>query len=432
MSAPPLPRPSRQRGAATLITVMVLVLAMSITFAFANRSLIFEQRTSANQVRSTQALEIAEAGLEWALAQLNRPGTVSASPSCAVGASTDPSYSRRYLTVNGTTGAITASAVRSACVIRAGNTLDCTCPATGNPTLTGTGGHFSIQFTTFAARPELVRVTAHGCTSTGTDGTFDSRCLPGGSTTRPSDGYASASILLAQIPAAYPSPKAALSAGGSVDWQGSGASLYIANTDGATNGITISAGGDVEMSSHVNLISVPGTPQGSDPGLSVIGNDTTLSSMTGDQFFLNMMGTSKSDFYNSPKTTRITSTGELSTAAANSRMIWLGPAPGSTAGSFEITGGTYGSTTNPVILVVNGDVNIRGNTTIYGVLYTTASTLDNAGGGNSYMRGAVISEGNYSRSNGSREIIYDSALLSRIWEDPGFSSFVRLPGSWTD
>ena len=40
---------------------------------FVNRNLIVEQKTSANQYRSTLAMEAAEAGLEWATAMLNKP-----------------------------------------------------------------------------------------------------------------------------------------------------------------------------------------------------------------------------------------------------------------------------------------------------------------------------------------------------------------------
>ena len=54
---------SRQRGAATLIVVMILFFVMTLVAAYTNRSLIFEQRTSANQYRSTQSLEIADAGM---------------------------------------------------------------------------------------------------------------------------------------------------------------------------------------------------------------------------------------------------------------------------------------------------------------------------------------------------------------------------------
>ena len=60
--------PRAQRGAATLIVVMLLFFIVSLVAAYAGRNLIFEQKTSANQYRATQAFEAADAGLEWALA----------------------------------------------------------------------------------------------------------------------------------------------------------------------------------------------------------------------------------------------------------------------------------------------------------------------------------------------------------------------------
>ena len=96
---------SRQRGAATLIVVMILFFVMSLVAAYTNRSLIFEQRTSANQYRSTQSLEIADAGMEWAISQLNYSRIDSA---CAKSASTsDTSFRQRYLNINAVTGKIT-------------------------------------------------------------------------------------------------------------------------------------------------------------------------------------------------------------------------------------------------------------------------------------------------------------------------------------
>ena len=64
--------PARQHGVAALAVTMLLFFVMVLGSRFVNRNLVFEQRASANQYRSTQAFEAAEAGLEWTLAQLGR------------------------------------------------------------------------------------------------------------------------------------------------------------------------------------------------------------------------------------------------------------------------------------------------------------------------------------------------------------------------
>src|SRR5688572_25736445 len=63
---------ARQHGVAALAVTMLLFFVMVLGVAFVNRNLVFEQRASANQYRSTQAFEAAEAGVEWALALLGR------------------------------------------------------------------------------------------------------------------------------------------------------------------------------------------------------------------------------------------------------------------------------------------------------------------------------------------------------------------------
>ena len=63
--------PFPQRGAASLPVTSLLCFAMVLAVAYANRNLVVEERASANQYRSAQAFEAAEAGLEWSLARLN-------------------------------------------------------------------------------------------------------------------------------------------------------------------------------------------------------------------------------------------------------------------------------------------------------------------------------------------------------------------------
>ena len=73
----PLRRIPRQRGVASLAVSMILLFGMTLIAFFASRSMIFEQRTSANQYRATRAFEAAEAGIEWALSQINDKNCIS-------------------------------------------------------------------------------------------------------------------------------------------------------------------------------------------------------------------------------------------------------------------------------------------------------------------------------------------------------------------
>ena len=126
----------RQRGAAALVVTMLLVFAMLIVVAVANRNAIVETRASANQYRSTQSFEAAEAGLEWALARLNdnTPIGDDCLPSADPAA---PSFRERYLRDDGAgfvaaTGddAGTPVPLQAACV-RGESGWSCSCPASG-------------------------------------------------------------------------------------------------------------------------------------------------------------------------------------------------------------------------------------------------------------------------------------------------------------
>src|SRR5688500_9579698 len=93
-----LPTPSSQRGAAALIVVVVLFFIQAMVTAYAGRNLIFEQRTSVNNQRATQAFEMAEAGLDFAVGLLSS-GRVNTQCQPSPG-TTQTTFRERHLAVN--------------------------------------------------------------------------------------------------------------------------------------------------------------------------------------------------------------------------------------------------------------------------------------------------------------------------------------------
>ena len=171
-------RPPSQRGAAALIVTLMLFLAMALAALALGRHLVFGHRASANQARATQAFEAAEAGLEWAQAQLNSTQRIGADcqPSADPAATT---FSERYLGIDRGTGVVAASALRQSCV-RTASGWSCSCPAAGPAVLVAPGGNvvapaFSLQFQP-ATRAGALRVSATGCTS------LAGACVPGSAT----------------------------------------------------------------------------------------------------------------------------------------------------------------------------------------------------------------------------------------------------------
>ena len=124
----------RQCGAASLLVVMLLFFVVSLAAAYAGRNLIFEQRTSVNQYRSTESFEAAEAGMEWAIAMLNG-GVIDAN--CQPDNTSTESFRQRNVLINTADGKITRRTGTgpggyrwSACVFN-GTNWNCNCPVDG-------------------------------------------------------------------------------------------------------------------------------------------------------------------------------------------------------------------------------------------------------------------------------------------------------------
>ncbi len=170
-------------GAASLIVVMVLFFVMSLVAAYTSRNLIFEQRTSVNQYRATQAYEAAEAGLEWALTMLNS-GRIGAD-CLETGATTaNTSFRQRYLAIDADTGVVTprvgptsGTPLWPSCVSDGAGGWACNCPSDATPSLSAPSGSgvfpaFRVRFTANdLSRPGLIRIESNGCTK------LDDACL---------------------------------------------------------------------------------------------------------------------------------------------------------------------------------------------------------------------------------------------------------------
>jgi hypothetical protein len=413
-----------QRGAAALIVVLVLLFAMALVATFANRNLLFEQRSSANQYRSTQAFEAAEAGIEWALAQLNANQRIGAD--CRPG--TDPtatSFRSRYLSIAAKTGVATpttwsnagvSTPLQASCT-RAGNGWSCSCPAQGLPNLPAPtaatpAAAFTVQFAP-AGKPGIVRLIANGCTS------LAGACLTGA--TGRADASARIEVALGLVaglgtpPAATVTTRAGFDAGN--------AAIGLHNTDPST-GIAVSAGGTIDAA-LARLTPPAGAPT---TGL-LAANDSALAAIPADRLFASYFGVDKAAWQAQPAVTRIrcaldcaTQLGEAIAAAADAALIHVD-------GDLVLAGPlTLGSVQRAVVIVVNGTAQFDGAVGLSGLLYA-ASVRWNGTAGAAFVRGALISEGAY-QGNGAPELFYDPLVLDTLKHTSG--SFARINGSWRD
>lgn len=413
-----------QRGAAALVVTMLLLFAMLLVAVFANRHLVFEQRGAANQARSTLAFEAAEAGLEWAIAQLNTNRRIDA----ACQPSADPaaaSFRGRYLVVARGTGVITpttwnqagtATALQAACV-RSGDGWTCSCPAQGLPTLPAPTGSvpaaaFVLQFQP-VAKAGVVRVVATGCTS------LAGACLAG-STTR-ADASTTLEAMLGLAGGLRSAPAATVTVRGSFD--AGNATLGLHNVDPAT-GLSVDAGGTINAG-QARLT----TPAGAPKAGALVGNDSALAALDPQRLFAAYFGVDKTHWQGQPAVTRLSCTADCGAALAAAIAAAPDTALIQVDGDLTLAGPlTLGSAQRPVAIVAGGAARLDGAVAITGLLYAGALQWTNTAGG-AFVRGALVSEAGY-QGNGAPELFYDSDVLDLLKQRAG--SFARVNGSWRD
>jgi hypothetical protein len=109
------------------------------------------------------------------------------------------------------------------------------------------------------------------------------------------------------------------------------------------------------------------------------------------------------------------------------RPLWL-------TGNLNIdSAGDIGSALDPVVIVVNGDLQFTtSGVTIFGVVYNRllpAGDTDWTTTGSGQVTGAVVAEGGVN-GTGAVTVAYDADVIRLIRFNNG--SFVRVPSSWRD
>ena len=415
----------RQRGAAALIVTMVLFFAMLLAAAYANRNLVFEQRSSANQYRSTLAFEAAEAGLEWALAQLNSPQRIGTDcrPDTAAG---PDSFRQRLLRLatdgQSLSGATWSSAgqvlaLQAACV-KSEAGWSCDCPATGHPrptlpTSTGTAPAFSVEFGA-GDRPGVVRLVSRGCSS------LAAPCLADAPLT--ADATARVEVALGLLPALISPPLAPLTARGLVQTD---AALGAHNPDPSSGGFAVQAGAQV-LAPNLRL----SVPAGSALASAVAAEDGALAATSADRLFELHFGLNRNAWRRLPGVQAPDCSAPCGPALAaaiagsgGAALLWV-------EGDASIEGPlVLGSAQQPIILIVGGALRLRGAVQIHGLVQAASAQWDEVAPGQALLRGGLISEAGFT-GTGAPDLHYDAPLLAAL--KAGSGSFARVSGSWRD
>jgi Tfp pilus assembly protein PilX len=427
----------KQRGAAALAVALILLFGMTLIAFFANRGMIFEQRTSANQYRATRAFEMAEAGLEWAVARLNDNAKLGAS--CLSTGTVTNNFADRYLPV--TSAGFSFTALRSGCSIGPNGATTCGCPTAGNPVLGNSADpRFTVTLTSWAGDPWTVEVTSYGCTNEGT------HCDPGSPSTP--DGVAVVRALYKMKPMLPNAPGAGLITG---SYAITGGNLSVINMDVESNGITINSGTTVDLGTATNAITLPGTPARA----SVLDNDPSLAALTaadpsGDIFFSSFFGETMAEFKNNPKTWLITSgscgSNPRCSSCANDGACGTAISAAIDKGEFRFwsdtdakwtnnlpSAGTLGTANDPIIVASDHALKLSSNLTAYGLFYAATATVTEewtfTGSGTAKVFGAFVSRGSFDKGAGTLDLIYDANIFK---PENLRGLMVRVPGSWRD
>ncbi len=424
----------RQRGAATLVVVMVLFFVVTLAAAYASRNLIFEQRTSANQLRSTVSAEATEAGIDWMLGMLSS-GRID--ENCEQ--TNDPAFGtfrQRYLNFNATSGIVTRvlhpagvdTPFWAACK-RVGDIWTCKCPTIAAPDLPANAAWlpagnaaFAVRFVNQITRPGVMRVEVNGCTS------YDLDCLRFvGAVTSTIQCASRQCAIIGMHPSVKRVPSAALTARLAVG----GTALTVINQDTATAGLAAHSGGGngvLALTAYGPSGSTSaGLVQENDLSFGILGLDAPGCTMC---MFTNTFGLRPEVYQRQTSVIQVDCNAACDAAAVNavlvsgrSRVVWLAGPGGLVIGA----GDSIGAAGDPVTLIIEGPLTMSAaavGATLSGLVYTSSATLD-AG----IVRGALISAGNVS-ANGTGQVVYDRAALARLRSAEG--AFVRIPGSWRD
>ncbi len=360
-----------RRGAATLLFTVTMLVLSTMVILFATNFAVMQYKTAANLNRNTQAYEAAEAGLEFGITYLQQnSATILASPSGG--------YILPYSNASTTN------------VVLANNSK------------------FSISYT----NPVANNYTLIKITSTGTS--------DDGSSTRVVSQLVGFGSILANIPSTPLTTKGDVTMGGNAT---------IRNTNSNT---TVQSAGQVDISGSAKTVLSSGTSSTaaqikSDVQQSV----SSLQSISTSDFFATYFGVPAATVKNNMEHYYSNSSDKnysSSLSGMSGTSIWIDQ----TGGTATINGITViGSSTNPVVMVVNGDLSMRGIVVIYGFVYVVGDSSSTDILGSVTINGALVTQSDL-KLTGNVTVNYDATALGNVKNQTALTYYAKVPGSWKD
>lgn len=362
----------KSKGAATLILTVMLLFAATLIVLFGASYSLMHQKIISNQMRNQEAYQAAEAGLEFGIIYLQQnKDAILASP------------------IGGFIPAYTNA-------------------STTNVTLANNSKYSIVYSNPIANNYIIILVTSTGVSGDST------------ATRVVSQQVAFGSLLTS-------GSTTAVVAKGDVNMSGNAS---IVNTESSK---TLESSSGVSISGSSNTITSGGVSSTAGNIRSdVVSNIAALSAMTASDYFASYFGASSSIIQASVANYYSSSTANNYSNVLNGKTgtsIWINQ----TGGAAQINGNTIiGSAANPVLLIVNGSLQISGNVTIYGFVYVQGPySAQTDISGNVSIEGALANGDNFVMS-GNADVTYNSAILEKVKNATPSSYFAKVPGSWKD
>jgi hypothetical protein len=362
------PTRRRQGGAATLLITVIIVLLVNIITYTMTRTTALENRMTAAEVRSKQAFHAAQAGLDFVFQQIVNNDLDVLATTCGI----------VPVDVDGDGNPLTGSPTFQ---LRYG-AVDPECPSE----LVGLQTKSVIRSIGRSADGSAIRVLEVAIDLErewlGTPIEVDPTAVP--PPTIPGAIVSKGDVNFAGTSAAAP----CLTLAECESWAGPGNVLENLTTYDET---LVTAGGNITGGDT-------GNPDSRLRDVHKDANNTDIASASNDDFFQDILGVTKTDFYDASQ--QVTAGDPLPEVNVNP-LIWHD-------GDLSLNGGVIGSPEKPVALVVDGTLNLRGNVIIWGVVYTTGN-LGFSGGTNKIF-GALVSETSVDLSTGNAAVYFNDDL----------------------
>ena len=419
MHKPKSSRPSRrQQGAATIFITIVLLLAVGLIALYANRGAILEQRLAANEVRAKQAFAAANAGLDAALARWHESGIALVLPPGV------PSvHTPGVVTLRKAAGDRETYYQFRYCDSTPPNLPNC--PAIQ-------GGAWSGACNV-PPSPVQIRVVSCGWSDDNTSVQRvsqiigPSRSLPG-PVSAPLIARGAANVLTGGASIMNFHNDLTVWTGQTLVGQANNGRTFVRDIVMFPNPYAPAANppnydfrAAVNNSPACNNVPVgyDCSTQGPTIGHDTVTGDTNLSSFaTAPDFFEFIFG-SRPDAYKNATAEKIVAATDVGTVATLPQTtIWI-------EGDTDLNGSVIGAVGDSKILIINGNLTLRGNVVIHGLVFVMGTVTSS---GNPKIFGSLVTAGN-ANITGNLTILYDPLALNQL---PKAGKAAKVPGTWRD